>query len=147
MFTRVDAKTLDEWIVRGAPVNMSLTLSTRTASKASGGPTYVMVAGRPLRSAIAAQEPGVYARRRDHAGPRRRRQHRDLQCRQCGDAAAVAVLESRSARQDLGEQRRAWLVDVCNFTPQLPRLAGGDEELPGDGGHGQRRTHLDIRRR
>ena len=80
--------------------------------------------GRPLRAAQPAQIPVLHRRRPADAGPRHRRQHRDLQRRPRRAAAAAAVRARRSAGRSAAagaEDRRRERGRVGEGSERLPR--------------------------
>src|SRR5262245_42130208 len=106
-----------------------------------------MAAGPAVRGAIASKESRIHGSRSGDAGAWRRREYRDLQRGEHGDAAATALRRARSARAPVGKQSREGPPAIRRVAPELPRLAQPVEELSIDGGDDQWRLHVDVNRR
>ena len=79
------------------------------------------IQGRFLCVADAAQGPGIHARRRDHAGARRRREHGDLQRGACVADCAIALRRSGPAGLCLGRSNRRGLSSRAAVGPGADR--------------------------
>jgi hypothetical protein len=60
----------------------------------------------PLRITTPHQKPWLHVDRRDRPGPRHRRQHRDIQRRECCAPPPALLLPARAARHDLAAPRQ-----------------------------------------